>query len=151
MECGFYNPQKGYWQTLVTPTPEEVLAYQKGTIEVPLKPSPNHEWKDEVWLFIPPPEPTPEELRAQMAPLTKWRFDTIIDSREGLRDKIETMIDRHITDPLMRFMARNKFRSVPEFHRMDSLFPLLSSASEINISDEDIDLMWQQGLALPSL
>lgn len=103
----------------------------------------------EILPYTPPLPATPEELRAAMQPLAKWRFDTVIDSRPGLRDKIEAAIDRNLTDPLQRAMARNKFRSVPEFYRVDSLFPLLSSDPEINISDDEIDVMWQQGLDLP--
>lgn len=149
MEKGFYHPNMGYWQAVGGEA--SVDDYPEGTIEVPLMPSLNHEWQNGEWVYVDPPILTPEELRKQMPVLVKWRFDTIIDSRDGLRDKIEATIDRHITDPLMRSIARNKFRSVPEYHRMDTLFVLLSSASEINISDEDIDLMWQQGLDLPSL
>ena len=91
---------------------------------------------------------SPEELRAQMQPLEKWRFDTIIDSRPGLRDKIESAIDRNISDLLQRVTVRNKFRSVTQFSRLDPMFPFLASDPDINISDLEIDEMWRQGLAL---
>ncbi len=95
-----------------------------------------------------PPGPTAEEQRALMHPLEKWRFDTIIDSRPGLRDKIETAIERNIPDLLQRATVRNKFRSVTQFSRLDPMFPFLASDPDINISDLEIDEMWRQGLAL---
>lgn len=101
---------------------------------------------------IDPVEPeiplTPKEQRALMPPLEKWRFDTIIDSRPGLRDKIESAIDRNISDLLQRVTVRNKFRSVTQFSRLDPMFPFLASDPDINISDLEIDEMWRQGLAL---
>ncbi len=98
--------------------------------------------------YVPPPGPTAEEQRALMQPLEKWRFDTIIDSRPGLRDKIETAIERNIPDLLQRATVRNKFRSVTQFSRLDPMFPFLASDPDINISDLEIDEMWRQGLAL---
>ncbi len=148
MEHGFYHTERGYWQTLATPTQEEIDAYPDGTIEVPLKPSADHIWQNGSWVYIAPPMPTPEELRALMPPLEKWRFDTIIDSRPGLREKIETAIDRNISDLLQRVTVRNKFRSVTQFSRLDPMFPFLASDPDINISDLEIDEMWRQGLAL---
>ncbi len=100
-----------------------------------------------VEIYMPPPL-TPEEQRALMPPLEKWRFDTIIDSRPGLRDKIETAIDRNISDLLQRATVRNKFRSVTQFSRLDPMFPFLASDPDINISELEIDEMWWQGLAL---
>ena len=91
---------------------------------------------------------TPEEQRALMPPLEKWRFDTIIDSRPGLRDKIETAIERNISDLLQRVTVRNKFRSVTQFSRLDPMFPFLASDPDININELEIDEMWRQGLAL---
>ncbi len=107
-----------------------------------------HGLHGEIAPYVPPPELTPEEQRALMPPLEKWRFDTIIDSRPGLRDKIETAIDRNISDLLQRATLRNKFRSVTQFSRLDPMFPFLASDPDINISDLEIDEMWRQGLAL---
>lgn len=148
MEHGFYHKERGYWQTLVTPSQEEIDGYPDGTIEVPLKPSADHIWQNGSWVYIEPPVPTPEDQRALMPPLEKWRFDTIIDSRSGLREKIETAIDRNIPDLLQRATVRNKFRSVTQFSRLDPMFPFLASDPDININDQEIDEMWQQGLAL---
>ena len=146
MEKGFYHPDIGYWQAVGG---DPVLEnYPEGTIEVPLKPSADHQWQNGLWVYVAAQQPTPEELRALMPPLEKWRFDTIIDSRPGLRDKIETAIDRNISDLLQRVTVRNKFRSVTQFSRLDPMFPFLASDPDISISDLEIDEMWRQGLAL---
>lgn len=51
MEKGFFHPDRGYWQAV----------YPEGTIEVPLKPGPDHEWQDGEWVHVPPPEIEPTE------------------------------------------------------------------------------------------
>src|SRR5690625_661784 len=69
-EHGFFHPSLGYWQTISTPSLEQVAAYPEGTVEVPLKPGEHYEWDGEEWQHVPPPDPTPEERRAAMAPIT---------------------------------------------------------------------------------
>ena len=143
----FYNPTDGVY-TSATGTP-----VNEDDIVVPARPPEKSTYHPETnsWT-IDPVEPeiplTPEEQRALMPPLEKWRFDTIIDSRPGLRDKIESAIDRNISDLLQRVTVRNKFRSVTQFSRLDPMFPFLASDPDINISDLEIDEMWRQGLAL---
>ena len=143
----FYNPTDGVY-TSATGTP-----VNEDDIVVPARPPEKSTYHPDTnsWT-IDPVEPeiplTPKEQRALMPPLEKWRFDTIIDSRPGLRDKIETAIDRNISDLLQRATVRNKFRSVTQFSRLDPMFPFLASDPDINISDLEIDEMWRQGLAL---
>lgn len=143
----FYNPTDGVY-TSATGTP-----VNEDDIVVPARPPEKSTYHPDTnsWT-IDPVEPeillTPKEQRALMPPLEKWRFDTIIDSRPGLRDKIESAIDRNISDLLQRVTVRNKFRSVTQFSRLDPMFPFLASDPDINISDLEIDEMWRQGLAL---
>lgn len=143
----FYNPTDGVY-TSATDTP-----INEDDIVVPARPPEKSTYHPDTnsWT-IDPVEPeiplTPKEQRALMPPLEKWRFDTIIDSRPGLRDKIESAIDRNISDLLQRVTVRNKFRSVTQFSRLDPMFPFLASDPDINISDLEIDEMWRQGLAL---
>lgn len=143
----FYNPTDGVY-TSVNDTP-----INEDDIVVPARPPEKSTYHPDTnsWT-IDPVEPeiplTPKEQRALMPPLEKWRFDTIIDSRPGLRDKIESAIDRNISDLLQRVTVRNKFRSVTQFSRLDPMFPFLASDPDINISDLEIDEMWRQGLAL---
>ena len=54
MEHGFYHPSRGYWQT-TSDVPQRILdTYPEGTVEVPLKPSAEHEWIDGAWVHVPP-------------------------------------------------------------------------------------------------
>lgn len=65
---GFYHFERGYWQAIGDKA--TVADYQEGTIEVPLKPSSNHQWLNSEWVYVPQSEPTLEELRVQMPALT---------------------------------------------------------------------------------
>ena len=65
MEKGFYHPDRGYWQTTGEP-PQSILdGYPSGTVEVPLKPSANHDWNGSEWVPIAPPTPTQAEQEAK--------------------------------------------------------------------------------------
>lgn len=62
MECGFYHPTIGYWQTLTQPDEETIASYPVGTAQVPLQPSPIHTWNGSAWQ-----EPTQEAKDAYAA------------------------------------------------------------------------------------
>ena len=67
MEHGFFHPECGYWQTNAD-VPQHILdTYPEGTVEVPLKPSAEHEWIDGAWVHVPP---DPAEA------LAAWRAET---------------------------------------------------------------------------
>ncbi|MCG7628982.1 DUF4376 domain-containing protein [Epibacterium sp. MM17-32] len=64
MEKGFFHPDQGYWQTNGDP-PDWILAnYPEGTIEVPVKPGPDHEWDGNQWVHTPSPV-HPSEVNAE--------------------------------------------------------------------------------------
>ncbi|KAB2656264.1 hypothetical protein F9K94_17325 [Brucella tritici] len=92
-------------------------------------------------------KPTPEEQRARMPNLEKWRVDTIIDLELGLRDKINAAIDKW-PEP-KRTISKNKFKSVTNFSRLDPLFDDVGADPEVGKTPEDIDAMWAAGAALP--
>jgi len=100
----------------------------------------------EILPYAPPPEPTPEERRAAMPPLERWRLNTIIDLQPGLRDRINTAIE-DLPEP-NRTITRNKLADVQQYYRTDPLFDLLGAHPGIDLSPEDIDAMWADGLAL---
>lgn len=52
---GFYHPVFGYFQTISEPSPEQIAAFPEGTVEVPLRPSPDHQWDGEAWVYVAPP------------------------------------------------------------------------------------------------
>jgi hypothetical protein len=58
MEQGFWHPENGYWQTLTPPSADTLAGYPEGTVMVPLRPSPGHEWSGEAWV-APPAAPAP--------------------------------------------------------------------------------------------
>jgi len=93
--------------------------------------------------YVPP---TPEQLRAAMLPLERWRLNTIIDLQAGLRDRINAAIE-DMPEP-GRTIARNKLADVQQYYRTDPLFDLLGGHPGIDLSPEDIDAMWADGLAL---
>lgn len=63
MEKGFFHPDRGYWQTLDTPSADALARYPEGTVEVPIKPSQYAEWNGREWVLSdPPPPPVPSEL-----------------------------------------------------------------------------------------
>lgn len=100
-----------------------------------------------IFEYQAPPELTPEEKRAMMPKLEKWRVDTVIDLETGLRDKINAAIAAW-PDP-KRTIAKNKLASVTVFDRLDPLFDELGSEPEVGKTPDDIDIMWTAGAALP--
>ncbi|WP_142847224.1 DUF4376 domain-containing protein [Telmatospirillum sp. J64-1] len=73
-ECGFYHPGRGYWQA-IGEVPEDIReSYPEGTIEVPLRPSPNHEWKGGEWVEMPAPPLAREDLLDYLAE-RRWRAE----------------------------------------------------------------------------
>lgn len=52
-EHGFYHPDRGYWQAISGEMDELLATYPEGTINVPLKPSADHEWQDGEWTYAP--------------------------------------------------------------------------------------------------
>ncbi|WP_142850875.1 DUF4376 domain-containing protein [Telmatospirillum sp. J64-1] len=74
MEYGFYHPSRGYWQS-IGEVPKDIRdAYPEGTIEVPLRPSPNHEWKDGEWVEMPAPPLAREDLLDYLA-ARRWQAE----------------------------------------------------------------------------
>lgn len=51
---GFFHPSRGYWQTAGV-VPQSILdGYPKDTVEVPVKPSTDHDWDGKQWVELPP-------------------------------------------------------------------------------------------------
>jgi hypothetical protein len=90
METGFYHTQRGYWQT-PGEVPQRILdGYPQGTIEVPLKPSAIHEWRNGVWIEVTPdPAIALKEWRTT-AKLSRRNF-CIALKRAGILSAIEAI------------------------------------------------------------
>ena len=54
MDTGFYHPQRGYWQTTGDVSKRILDGYPAGTIEVSIKPSADHVWQDDAWVYVTP-------------------------------------------------------------------------------------------------
>lgn len=137
MEKGFYNSKIGYWQTIGGDP--KVEDYMAGTIEVSLKPSADHVWQNGEWVYVAPTEPTPEELRELMPPISKRQLRLTL-ARNGisladLDAAIETMGDEAIIE----------WQDASEYRR---LHPLLNQvAAHLCLSQDQVDGMWQQALS----
>lgn len=116
MEFGFFHPNHGYWQTLVTPSQEELDAYPSGTIEVPIKPSENHQWQDGEWVYVEPERET--EVVISIPAVTFWERTT---ETEGTA--IEAMLAQQPFRVRQIFMTAQSYRSDHE------LWLLLQSAA----------------------
>ena len=93
---------------------------------------------------VPYAPPLETELRAAMPPLEKWRVDTIIDLRLGLRDAINAAIEA-MPDPT-RTINRNKLLSVTMFERADPLFDTVGAS--VGMTAAQIDELWTAAAAL---
>lgn len=134
MEKGFYNHEIGYWQT-VGGDPD-VAHYPEGTIEVPLKPSEYHIWQGSEWVFVPPPEPTPEELRAQMPSITKRQLRLTLVRNDISLSELDTAINSMGDEAIIEWNDSSEYRR---------LNPLLNQvAAHLSLSPEQVDAMWQQ-------
>jgi len=52
-EKGYFQAQRGYWQTIGTPSAEILAGYPAGTVEVPLRPSADKMWDGSAWVTDP--------------------------------------------------------------------------------------------------
>lgn len=153
MEHGFFHPDRGYWQA-IGDVPDDVLStYPEGTVEVPLKPSANHEWNGTAWV---------EVLSDPAAILADWRENGSIPRAEfcvnanamGLLvdadaekaaagawpDAFEPII---ATWPLAdRIRARAKWADNPLIYRSDPLLALLAGATGLTAQQIDVLCGW---------
>jgi len=53
-DFGFYHPERGYWQTISEPDTTTLAGYPEGTINVPLQPGADYDWRDGAWVHVPP-------------------------------------------------------------------------------------------------
>lgn len=139
MEKGFYHSDIGYWQTVSEPSQEILDNYPEGTVEVPLKPGDDYEWKNKKWVNVPPPEPTPEELRAMMPPLTPRQFRDALIDHDIMPDDVTAAISQ-IADVKERAKALNAWEYTTSFIRTD---PLIEQIGVLfSLDADDIDDMW---------
>lgn len=140
-EKGFFHPEYGYWQTISTPSPEIIASYPEGTIEVPLKPGADYEWDGEEWQHVPPPEPTPEERRATMAPITARQLRLTLLRAGHPPATVEAAIQA-IPDAQEREEALIEWEYASHYVRLHPL--ILSLAPALELTPEQVDALWGQ-------
>lgn len=84
-EHGFYHATRGYWQTTDTPGAEILAAYPAGTVEVPLRPSADHQWQNGAWVYVAPPPPpvVVPDMVAKLALVRAMRMVTLQGAPAG--------------------------------------------------------------------
>lgn len=144
MEHGFFHVERGYWQTISEPSPEILATYPEGTVEVPLKPGPDHEWQDGEWVHVPPPEPTPEDARASLPPITARQLRlTLVRNGIALSD-VQAALEA-MPEGLPREESLIDWEYATEYERLHP--NLLAIAAALSLSPEQVDAMWDQALA----
>lgn len=140
-EYGIYSPSKGYLQVVGSrPNLEE---FGDDFIDVPLRPSTNHVWQDNSWVYVPPLPPTPEQIRANMPHLTPREFrDILID--EGILTDAEpdevTLAIQQIPFDKERTKALNAWQNSTMFIRSDPYIDMIGAM--FGLTPEDIDVLW---------
>lgn len=109
MPFGFLAPDGRYWQTDDDPSEALRAAYPSGTIEVPVRPSPDHVWTGEGWIYQ---EPTPEPLSADFEATVLQLYDEM-DQTHGI--DLETEIGGVSQKALRRFRLANAVRRSDQF------------------------------------
>lgn len=72
MEKGFFHPARGYWQAIGG---GKLSRYPEGTVEVPLRPSDDHQWVNGAWQYVAPTQPTAAELDALATQVADQTFE----------------------------------------------------------------------------
>lgn len=139
-EIGKIHPIIGYVQGTRMPDGSLPEGWSSEDL-VPLKPSADHEWQGDVWIFAPKPPPT-QEARASMLELTNRQFKLLLIKNKHPQSKMVATIAA-IDDELMRDEYEINWSSQPYFSRVD---PLVIMATQVyDLTDETMDLYWPEG------
>lgn len=149
MEKGFFHPIYGYWQTISDPDAATLAGYPEGTVEVPLKPSVDCEWNGEAWVYVTPSNPTPEELRATLPPITRRQLRLTLvryGEREGLPsilNNVATLIET-MPDGLVREEARIEWADATHYERLHPTLILIGQG--LGLTPEQVDALWAEAM-----
>lgn len=100
------------------------------------------QWFDEnnpnITPYIPPPDPTPEEIREGMTPISKRQLRLTL-VRNGISlSELDAAIDTMGDEAIIEWNDSSEYRR---------LNPLLNQVAEyLELSQEQVDAMWQQAL-----
>lgn len=141
-EHGYMHPERGYWQAVgepLDPLPD-------GVISVPLRPSPNHEWQDDEWVFV---EPTPPPATDTVLTPPQWRYGL---RRFALLSHIEAFVAALEPDDAVaayQFEARALHAGSFAFADVLTLLATYEDAlpPELDLTVEQVSTMWATVLA----
>ena len=153
MEKGFYHPERGYWQATNEPSQDTLDSYPDGTVEVPIKPSADHDWNGSEWVYTPPdPAEVAAANRAAIPPLSKAQLQIGL-VQEGWITEAEgrAWITQNTLPPAMsavidtlpageQIVALARAHSMTQAERTDPLVADLGKAE--GKSPEEIDTFW---------
>lgn len=100
---------------------------------------------NEVAPYVAPPEPTDEELRAAMAPLTARQLRLGLIANGLTLASVQAAVDG-ISDPTEREIAQVEWEYATTFERTHSLISQIGAA--LSLTHEQIDTMWEAAIAL---
>ena len=104
MPFGFLAPDGRYWQTDDHPPEALRAAYPAGTVEVPLRPGPDHAWIGEEWVYQElDPVPLPPDFEATVLQL----YDEM-DQTHGV--DLEAAVSGRGPKALTRFRIANTIK-----------------------------------------
>ena len=128
MEHGYFHPSLGYWQTTSDPSEDVIAGFPEGTVEVPLKPGPDHQWTGDAWVHITPgPPPVPQAVsRFQARAALKIA---------GLLSKIEEQVAQ--ADPIVQIA----WTDAVEFRRNSPTIAELAKA--VGLTEDQIDELFR--------
>ena len=142
-EFGFIHPEQGYFQ--VIGGQPEISDFDEGTIATPLRPSANHVWQDNSWVYKAPAQLTPEELRARMPPITKRQLRLTLVRNGVSLVQVEQSIAA-MPDGLEKQEAKIEWQDASQFNRLHPTLLLVSEA--LSLTPDQVDAMWEAALTV---
>lgn len=137
MEHGFYHPERGYWQMTGDVSQHILDGYPEGTVEVPLKPGPHHDWDGSKWVHAPP-DPA-DILAAERAGMVVSRFQAKAALMgAGLLTPVEAAIAQ--SDALTQLA----WAEAVELRRTSPMIAAVAQA--IGLSDTDVDDLFRAAM-----
>lgn len=139
MERGFYNADTGsYFQEIADPQAGHIASRPSGYVEVPLKPSRDHEYDPDSGTWVESP-PDAAELRNRMPALRPLNFKLALIANNIDPGEINAYIAA-ISDPVDRMRAEATWQEAASIERTHSL--VAAFAAHKGLSDEQVDSMW---------
>lgn len=134
-EHGFHCPGLGYWQTVSEPCAQTLAGYPEGTVEVPLKPGADYDWRDGAWVHVPS-DPA-EALAAERAAMQCSPLQGRLALGEAAWSRVEAML----TDPETPWAMRQVISTASVWQRLSPMIDELSWL--LGYDDKQVDALFR--------